>query len=158
MKRFNPHIEVESDDLFTPEVREWSLEKYKLVGSYCDIFTSGMKHQWDQLVYIDLFAGAGFAKIKETQKTYLNSALVAMSIPTPFTKYVLCESDPERYQALRDRVERDFGHLEYEIIHGNSNENVDIIRNAIPPYKKGNTRLCFCFVDPYSLNKKKIAI
>jgi hypothetical protein len=28
-----------------------------LVGSYCDIFTSGIKFKWDQLVYIDLFAG-----------------------------------------------------------------------------------------------------
>jgi len=65
---FNPQIEITPDALFTPEVREWSLEKYKLVGSYCDIFTNGMHKKWNQLVYIDLFAGAGYAKIKESKK------------------------------------------------------------------------------------------
>ena len=59
MDKFNPQIEVKPDGLFTPIVREWSLEKYKLVGSYCDIFTNGMKNKWNQLVYVDLFAGAG---------------------------------------------------------------------------------------------------
>ena len=69
------------------------MEKYKLVGSYCDIFTTGMKNKWDQLVYIDLFAGGGFSKIKTTGKIYKNSALLAMSLPFKFSKYILCEQD-----------------------------------------------------------------
>lgn len=152
MNKFNPQIEVTSDEYYTPTVRQWSLEKYRLVGSYCDIFTAGMRHKWDQLVYIDLFAGAGYAKIKETQKIYKNSALLAMSIPKPFTKYILCEQDEERFAALEARVKRDFGHLNYELIKGDSNENVARVIKAIPPFKKGNTLLPFCFVDPYSLN------
>lgn len=152
MGKFNPQIEVSSDGLHTPTVRQWSLEKYKLVGSYCDIFTSGMKNKWDQLAYIDLFAGAGYAKIKETGKIYRNSALLAMSIPHPFSKYILCEQDPERFEALEARVKRDFGHLNYELIKGDSNKNVSKVIKAIPTFKKGNTLLPFCFVDPYSLN------
>ena len=58
-EKFNPQIEAKPDGLSTPVVRQWSLEKYKLVGSYCDIFTTGMRNIWDQLVYIDLFAGSG---------------------------------------------------------------------------------------------------
>lgn len=152
MDKFNPQIVVKPDGLFTPIVREWSLEKYKLVGSYCDIFTNGMKYKWNQLVYIDLFAGAGYAKIKENNKVYCNSALLAMSVPTPFTKYILCEQDDERFEALTARVKRDFSHLNYELIHGDSNVNVSKVINAIPSYGKGNTLLPFCFVDPYSLN------
>jgi three-Cys-motif partner protein len=152
MIKFNPQIEVQSDGLSTPVVRQWSIEKYKLVGSYCDIFTTGMKYKWDQLVYVDLFAGAGYAKIKETGKIYRNSALLAMSIPIPFTKYILCEQDDERFEALEARVKRDFSHLNYELINGDSNQNVSKVINAIPPFKKGNTLLPFCFVDPYSLN------
>lgn len=152
MERFNSQIEIQNDGLYTPEVREWSLEKYQLVGSYCDIFTNGMKFKWDQLVYIDLFAGAGHAKIKETGKTYLNSAFTAMSIPVPFTKYILCEKDEKRFNALSERVNRDFKHLNVELIKGDSNKNVQKVINAIPPFKKGNTLLPFCFVDPYSLN------
>ena len=98
---FNPLIEVKADDLYTPEVREWSLEKYKLVGSYCDIFTSGMKNKWGKLVYIDLFAGAGYAKVIEKNKIYKNSAFIAMSTPNTFAKYILCEQDPERFSVRR---------------------------------------------------------
>jgi len=152
MSKFNPQIEVTPDGLTTPIVREWSLEKYILVGSYCDIFTGGMKHKWDQLVYIDLFAGAGYAQIKEDKKTYKNSALLAMSIPNPFTKYILCEQDEEKFEALSERVKRDYSHLNYELIKGDSNTNVSKVLKAIPPYGKGNTLLPFCFVDPYSLN------
>ncbi len=152
MKRFNANIEVNPDSLFIPEVRIWSLEKYKLVGGYCDIFTNGMKNKWKQLIYIDLFAGAGYAKIKETGKTYLSSALIAMSIPTTFTKYILCEADQTRYEALESRVKRDFSHLNIELIKGDSNEIIDDIFKAMPSFSKGNTMLPFCFVDPYSLN------
>ena len=154
MEKFNAQIEVIPDDLYTPIVREWSLEKYKLAGSYCDIFTSGMKQKWNQLIYIDLFAGAGYAKIKETGKVYKNSALIAMSIPVPFTKYILCEQDNVRFDALSERVKRDFSHLNYELIKGDSNLNVNKVLRAIPPFGKGNTLLPFCFVDPYSLNLK----
>ncbi len=152
MKKFNSIIPVESDGLFTPEVRLWSLEKYKLVGGYCDIFTTGMKDKWDQLVYIDLFAGAGYAKIIETGKIYRSSALIAMSIPHPFSKYILCEEDSQRYEALKARVEKYFPNLNVSIIQGDSNKIIDKIFHEIPPFRKGNTLLPFCFVDPYSLH------
>jgi three-Cys-motif partner protein len=152
MKRFNCHIQVNPDGLCTPTVREWSLDKYRLVGSYCDIFTSGMKNKWNQLVYIDLFAGAGYARIKEKNKTYLNSALIAMSTPIPFTKYILCEQDDERFEALSIRVNRDFSHLNFHLIHCDSNNEISEIVKSIPSFRRGNTLLPFCFVDPYSLN------
>jgi len=152
MEKFNSHILVEPDGDFTPQVRAWSLEKYKLVGSYCDIFTTSMKDRWNQLVYIDLFAGAGNATIIETGKTYLSSALIAMSIPNPFTKYILCEEDIVRFETLKNRVERNFSHLDVTLINGNSNKIVDQVFKSIPPFNRGNTLLPFCFVDPYSLN------
>lgn len=152
MDKFNSNILVEPDGNFTPVVRAWSLEKYKLVGSYCDIFTNGMKGRWDQLVYIDLFSGAGYATIEETGKTCLSSALIALSIPNPFTKYILCEEDPIRFEALKNRVKKDFGHLDVTLINGDSNQIAEKVLNAIPAFNRGNTLLPFCFVDPYSLN------
>ena len=149
---FDPLIQVKDDGLFIPEVRLWSLEKYKLVGSYCDIFSTGMKNLWEQRIYIDLFAGAGFSKIIETGKIYKSSALIAMSLPNPFTKYILCEQDSERYEALKVRIERDYSHLNYEILNCDSNLNVEQIIAAIPKYNKGNKLLSFCFVDPFSLD------
>lgn len=149
---FDPLMRVPDDGLFTPEVRSWSLEKYKLVGSYCDIFTNGMKGKWDQLVYIDLFAGAGHSKIIETGKTYRSSALIAMSMPNPFSKFILCEENSERFEAISARIKRNFSHLDVTLINGDCNLVIDQVLKAIPPYTKGNTLLSFCFVDPYSLN------
>ncbi len=152
MNHFNPIIEVEPDGLYTPEVRQWSLKKYKLVGSYCDIFTAGMKNKWGQLVYIDLFAGAGHAQIKESKKIYKSSALIAMSIPNLFSKYILCEKNEECCIALEKRIKNQNRNINYQIINGDSNTNYDEIIKALPKYSKGNTVLSFCFVDPFSLN------
>jgi len=152
MKKFNANISVTPDNLVIDEVRKWSLEKFRLVGNYCNIFTNGMKYKWNQLVYIDLFAGSGYVKIKETGEFYLNSAIVAMSIHTPFTKYILCEQDEERCNALTTRIKRDFSHLNCTVIRGDSNLNVQSILSEIPRYSKSNKVLSFCFVDPYNLN------
>jgi len=152
MNRFNPIIEVQDDGLKIPEVREWSLEKYKLVGSYCDIFTTGMKGKWGQLVYLDLFAGSGYSRIKETGRLLLSSPLIAMSIPNFFSKYILCEEDQDKFIALKTRVERDFSHLNVALLNIDSNKSINEILSVIPRFRKGNTMLPFCFVDPYSLD------
>ena len=70
----------------------------------------------------------------------------------PFTKYILCEQDPERFEALKKRVERDYNHLNYELLLGDSNQNIEAVIKSIPSFKKGNTLLPFCFVDPFSLD------
>jgi three-Cys-motif partner protein len=152
MKTFNPLINPEDDGLFIPEVREWSLEKYRLFGSYCEIFTSGMYHHWHNLVYIDLFAGAGYVKVKENGKIYYSSSLIALSLKKPFTKYILCEQDTERYLSLKERIKRDFSHYDVVVLNRDSNEAIDEILSHIPTYNKKNTVLPFCFVDPFSLN------
>lgn len=151
-KKFDPIILTEPDGFIIPEVRSWSIEKYKLVGGYCDIFTTGMRRKWDQLVYIDLFAGAGYAKIKETGKTYFSSSLIAMSLPNPFSKYMLCEADKEKCAALKNRVKMHFPYLNVVIINGDSNQIIDAVKAEFPSFGKGNTLLSFCFVDPFSLN------
>ncbi len=152
MEMFNPLIEVKDDGLLTPEVRTWSLEKYRLLGHYCQIFTNGMKNKWDQLVYIDLFAGAGNAKIIENNKIYLSSPLIAMSLPVPFTKYIFCERNVNKYESLKSRVKSNFSHLDYSILNRDSNLAIEEIKELIPNFNRNNTMLSFCFVDPCSLN------
>lgn len=80
-------MSVEDDGLTMPEVGEWSEQKYNLIGAYGDIFTSSMKNRWSNLVYIDLFASSGYAKIRGSNKIVKSSALIVLSLPFPFTKY-----------------------------------------------------------------------
>ncbi len=149
MKRFDPIIYTPNDGLVTPEIGPWGLKKYKLMGSYCDIFTTGMRYNWKQLVYIDLFAGAGYAKLKNEDKFIKTSALVAAATPHKFTKYIICEQDEEKISALQHRFQRDYSNLNVDFVKGNSNENIDQIIQLVP---KENDALRFCFVDPFSLN------
>jgi len=111
-----------------------------------------MKRKWPNLVYIDLFSGSGYAKIKGSNQIVYGSPLIALSIPVPFTKYILCEKDEELADALKTRVGRDFGDKDITLFKGDANEIVDDIKNALPRFSRESGMLSFCFVDPYSLN------
>lgn len=150
--KFKPIIYVQDDDLYIDDVGAWAKEKYNLVGQYCHVFTKSMRKKWNNLVYIDLFTGSGYARIRETKKIVKNSALISLSIPFPFTKYIFCEKDEVKYNALINRVRRDYGFFNVEVLNGDCNLIVDDIIKLIPEPSKKNTVLCFCFVDPYSLN------
>lgn len=154
MSKFNPIIPAENDGSYIPEVGIWAEQKYKLVGGYCEIFTTGMKNLWDQLIYVDLFAGAGYARIKDSNRIRMSSALIAMSVNYKFNKYILCEEDDKCFNALKDRVKRHFPDLNVEFIKGNSNKNIDKIIDALPKHSIDSKVLRFCFVDPFSLNLK----
>lgn len=152
MRNFNPIFEVRDDKLEIPEVGDWSFQKWGLLGSYCNIFTTGMRKKWDQLIYIDLFSSSGFAKIKGTDRIYYSSAFIAMSIPEKFDKYIFCEKDQKLLDSLKKRADRLYPSLNVSFILGDSNENVNLIKKEIPPFGKNNTLLAFCFVDPFSLD------
>ena len=152
MEEFNPIIEVGDDGLSAPSVGIWSQKKYKLVGGYAHLFTKSMRKKWQQLVYIDLFAGSGYTKISGTNKILKTSPLIALSITTKFDKYIFCEYNEKKLNALRDRVKREFPDENVEFILGDSNCKANEIRDKIPKYSKDNKVLSFCFVDPYSLD------
>ena len=80
--------ELEDDGLITPEVGDWSEDKYRLVALYSKMFATAMKDKWDCRVYIDLFAGAGRARIRNTARIIPASPLLALSIPDQFDRHI----------------------------------------------------------------------
>ena len=153
MKRnFNPIMPVRNDGLEINPARIWSERKYKLLGGYCDIFTSAMRKKWDKLIYIDLFSGSGYAHIQETDQILKASPLIALSIPISFDVYIFAEEDPKYINALKARVSRDYAQLEVHFFEGNCNDNVELIKDAIPKHSLNQRVLAFCFADPYEMN------
>src|SRR2546421_5556690 len=70
---------VEDDGLFCQEVGPWAETKHNLVSYYGRLFSTGMKDKWDSRIYIELYAGAGYSRIRETlridrKSTRLNSS------------------------------------------------------------------------------------
>ena len=82
---------VENDGLPCPDVGSWAETKYRLLALYDELFSTGMKYKWDQRVYIDLYAGAGYARVKGTKKILKGSPILALTVTHPFDKYIFCE-------------------------------------------------------------------
>lgn len=139
----------EKDSHFTPEVGSWSATKHEKFQYYCNLFSSSMKNKWDYRIYIDLFAGAGKCRIKDTSKILPGSPLLSLSVADPFDKYIFCEKDPCNMEALKSRVSANFPDLDTTFIRGDTNDSLENIFSVIPKFKKGFKGLALCFVDPY---------
>lgn len=142
---------LEDDGLITPDVGFWSEKKYRLVQNYAAMFAASMKGKWDHLVYVDLFAGAGRSLLRDSNRIVAASPLLALDIPSPFTRYIFCELDEEKIAALQQRVSRDFRQHDVRFLHGDANSLVDGILAQMPYPHRGCKVLGFCFADPYNL-------
>src|ERR1700722_16684267 len=99
-------VDVLSDGLACPEVGRWAEEKHGLVSFYAKLFSTGMKDKWHERVYIELYAGSGYSKVRETSRTIAGSPIQALTLEHPFDKYIFCERNPEELEALKVRVKR----------------------------------------------------
>lgn len=139
------------DGLYIPEIGSWGIHKYKLVYGYSQLFATSMKRKWDCRVYIDLFSGAGCARIKNTSRIVPTSSLLAVDITDKFDTYIFCEENPRAIKALEQRATSLATQAEIKYICGDANKSVDKIFENMPMYGRGCKVLAFCFVDPFKL-------
>jgi three-Cys-motif partner protein len=143
------------DDGYTiPEVGSWTEEKHRLVSLYSTLFSSGMKSKWGKRVYIELYAGAGYSRIRNTSRIIVGSPLLALTIKDPFDKYIFCEEDPDKLKALKLRVKRSAPEADAIYFLGDCNELAQEIVAAIPRGTKDDTVLSLCFADPFDISLK----
>ncbi len=136
-----------------PDVGIWAKEKYGLIQTYCSMFTKSMKPpKWQFLIYIDLFAGAGFARIKKTSEVVATSALLAIDIPYRFNQYIFCDMDCENNAALRERTSRLYPEIDAHFLCCDVNDAVPDILANMPAANQDFKVLAFCFVDPFKLD------
>jgi three-Cys-motif partner protein len=138
-----------------PEIGSWGEEKYRLVRNSAEMFATSMKDKWQCRVYIDLFSGAGRAKIKDTGKIVDESPLIALGIEDPFDRYIFCERDANNIEALFKRVKARYSSLDTHFVHGEANDSVDEILSVIPQHSSTHKVLGFCFVDPFKIDNLK---
>jgi three-Cys-motif partner protein len=133
------------DGLRIPVVGQWSSEKHYYISRYMDAFTTAMHGKWKALHYIDLFAGAGIERLRESKNLEWGSPMLAAHTPFPFTQLHLCEKNKRKYEALTSRV----NHVrpDSQILKGDANEKIDEIVRAVP---RGT--LSLAFLDPYGLH------
>ncbi|MGA2539538.1 MAG: three-Cys-motif partner protein TcmP, partial [Terracidiphilus sp.] len=147
-------IQVEDDGLVCPEVGNWAKSKYRLIALYDELFSKGMKYKWDQRVYIDLYAGAGFSKIRNTRIVLKGSPLLALGVSCPFDKYIFCEGESDKLRALEARVARAAQQAVCTFVQGNCDSKVDEILASVPHSSRENRVLSLCVVDPFDFGLK----
>lgn len=136
----------------TPAVGEWSEQKYQLVRTYANLFARGTRKKWKYRVFIDLFAGAGRARLE--RGIVPSSSFLALGVTEPFDRYIFCDLDLD---ALRCRVERDYPKADARFILGDVNANVDDVVRNLPAHAPGAGVLSLCFADPFSFGNLKFA-
>jgi three-Cys-motif partner protein len=142
------------DNLVLPEVGAWTEDKHRLVSIYATLFSKGMKNKWGKRVYVELYAGAGYSRIRGTQRIILGSPLRALAAEQPFDKYIFCEAIPKNLEALKARVKLHFPAATVAYVEGDCDEKVAEILGQIPQGSRTNTVLTLCFADPYDIGLK----
>jgi three-Cys-motif partner protein len=142
---------LENDGLATPDVGAWAEEKYQLVRYYADIFSRAMAKRWT-LVYVDLFAAAGHATIRDSGRIIPASPVLVLDLPKPFSKYIFSELDPANASALEMRAARHAPNRDVFVLRGDTNANVRQIVENIP-----ENSLSFCFADPFNIENLRFA-
>jgi three-Cys-motif partner protein len=145
---------VDDDGLMTPEVGSWAETKYRLLALYDELFSSGMKNKWDQRVYLDLYAGAGYSRVQGTSRFLKASPVIALTVSHPFDKYIFCEGRQDLLAALKARVKRIGPQANVAYIPGNCDTEVEKICKQIPKGSSTNKVLSLCFVDPFDFGLK----
>jgi three-Cys-motif partner protein len=143
---------VPDDGQYKPIIGSWAEEKYRLLWCYADLFATSMKSKWDKLTYVDLFSGAGYARIRQSTRVLLGSPLLALTVKDPFDSYVFCDCDPKCISALRERVKAMKPAAEVHFVQADANEAVNEILGILPRYGPGTSVLGFCFADPQKLS------
>jgi three-Cys-motif partner protein len=139
-----------------PEVGPWAERKYELLRHYLSLFATGMRKLWRTRIYVDLFTGAGRAVVEGTDKRVPTSALIALALKHPFDRYVLCEGNRSRMEALRARVSLAAPGRDVRYVQGDCNRGVDRILAELPAATASDV-LTACFVDPFGISDLKFA-
>lgn len=147
-------MDVSNDGRACPEVGKWAEEKHGLVSFYAKLFSTAMKDKWHERVYIELYAGSGYSKVRDTSRTIAGSPIQALTLEHPFDKYIFCEKKSKDVDALKVRVEKTAPSAKVAYIVGDCNQRVGDILAEIPPHSPGHRVLSLCFVDPYDIGIK----
>jgi len=140
------------DGLVSPEVGPWAEEKHRLVSLYSTLFSSGMKAKWSRRIYVELYAGAGFSRVRGTSKFIFGSPLLALRMKESFDKYVFCEEKPMNINALKTRVLKIAPDADVAYVRGDCNRSASEILAEIPRGSTTDTALSLCFADPFDIS------
>jgi len=152
----NDYLSNVDDGLCTRPSGEYAIEKLDIVERCINMFSTAMKYQdWiSSLNYIDLLAGPGKNKVRETGEVRLGSPLLALTATDPFDNYFFVEADTELHSdlLLRARSSKEFAKV--KSFPYDCNQAIDAIVQEISQLAKSHSQknsLNLVFVDSEGL-------
>jgi three-Cys-motif partner protein len=152
------YLEAEDDGLLMRPSGSWALKKLDYLRRYIGAFVTSMRDKpWRAMHYIDLFAGPGKCRVRESNEIHLGSSLVALKAPYPFTHYYFADLEPNNISALRRRCSAsphadrvlyfvgDSNQVVYEVVEHISAIDQEFIRGQWPS-------LNLTFLDPAGID------
>jgi three-Cys-motif partner protein len=147
-----------------------TIQKLETVERYLQTYTTALKFQTFELLYVDACAGSGSsvpksafevaspnptfldglpAAVIDTDRIIVGSAIRALGVNPPFHKYLLNDVKQANVDALRRSVAEDFPHLADRVDLTRLDAN-QMLRNLCESYDWKKTR-AVVFLDPFGL-------
>lgn len=151
---------------------EHTRKKLETVEKYLRAFTTALKKRDFELLYIDACAGSGSSipksalvgrqaasyqsgllqdseAVADTDQIIVGSAIRALSVQPPFDRYLFNDVKPANVQALRKRIEQQFGHLKDRVTITQFDANA-MLSDICDRTNWRSTR-AVVFLDPFGL-------
>jgi three-Cys-motif partner protein len=144
----SPYL-IASDGLLARKSGEWAKRKHHFLRNYCGITTVSMRSKF-KLVYLDVMAGPGLCKLKETGEEFPGSPFVALD--HDFSEYILIEEEPGLAHALKQRVA---GHPKARKVKVIQESWVNVVESG--RLKFDASTLVVAFVDPTGISQTPMA-
>ena len=107
---------------------------------------------FDGAVYVDLFAGTGLVKVKDTGDIVAGSAPCASMSGKGFDYSIMVEMNKNRCKILKKRMLKIPRKDDFDIVNGDANEVIDNVIDKIK--SRFNNPIILAFVDPEGLEIK----
>ncbi len=125
----------------------WTTTKLAKVRNYLLKYQDVMLHQsWVETVYIDAFCGAGRVKLRGARDFTEGSALQAIGLERPFSRYHLIEKSKPSLERLRAQIELRRSDLNVFYHPGDVNELLPSTVSALKSHERA-----VIFADPYGM-------
>ncbi|MDH3764989.1 MAG: three-Cys-motif partner protein TcmP [Nitrosopumilus sp.] len=147
------------DEEIMNQYAEYTALKLISISYYKTVFLNVVKRNekakkyYDGAVYIDLFAGTGLVKLKETGDIIAGSPVCALSANESNFDYAVCvEKDKKKSQVLENRLAKIIPRDQFKVIQGDCNVVIQEVIQAIK--SKFDNPIVFTFVDPEGMEIK----
>ena len=133
---------------------KWTQDKLQILRSYLDAYTTALKDQPFNLIYVDAFAGSGSwnpksgyatEEYEDFRELLQGSASIALDVQDkPFDRLVFVEMDPQRSESL-ETLRSGLPSRPIEIINDDANV-------VLPEFcaRMSNNDRAVVFLDPYA--------